>query len=138
MCFKVRCTASGAVLQRSVICVFFLSFRQATLNEVHTLLTSILQRNELWKNLSKHVPTVHTKDCMNHILCFHKTFSTIYCWSACISLSFLQLKFANKKAFSANRLIRSPGDLEPRVSGVAGYTTPVWYKGKVSHLLSLF
>ena len=97
--FKVKCTALMTVLQRPIICVFFLSFIQATLNEVYTLLMSILQRNELWKNSSKHVPTVHTKDCISHALCFHKTFPTICCCSACTSLSFLQLKFANRKAF---------------------------------------
>lgn len=97
--FKLKWTALMTVLQRPTICVFFLSFIEATLNEVYTLLMSILQRNELWKNSSKHVPTVHTKDCISHALCFHKTFPTICCWPACTSLSFLQLKFANRKAF---------------------------------------
>lgn len=81
--FKVKCTALMTVLPRPIVCVFFLSFIQAALNEVYTLLMSILQRNGLWENSSKHVPTVHTKDCIIHTLCFHKTFPTICCCSAC-------------------------------------------------------
>lgn len=97
--FCFICTALMTVLQRPMLCVLCLSFIQATLNEGCPLIMSILQRNELWKDLSKHVPTVHTKDCINDTLHFHKTFLTICCCSACTSLSFLQLKFANRKAF---------------------------------------